>query len=152
VRVELSCVYCCLCLLVCATVVPIQTQACAEVRPWLSLKNGLQLRELLNTCVSRRTIYEMTKEGRLPVFRIGKERRRRFRKEDLDKVPHPVEHTANVEAFLDLTHIGGRSPYQRLAGVWAAFRFCCYSNHKNDKAGHDSQEAWNNAPVRYEKN
>lgn len=35
--------------------------------------------------VSKRTIYKLTKEGRLPAFRIGKERHRRFRKEDLDK-------------------------------------------------------------------
>ncbi|MBI2851354.1 MAG: helix-turn-helix domain-containing protein [Chloroflexi bacterium] len=37
--------------------------------------------------VSRRTIYKLTTEGRLPAFRIGEERHRRFRKEDLDKVP-----------------------------------------------------------------
>jgi excisionase family DNA binding protein len=36
-------------------------------------------------CVSKRTIYKLTKEGRLPAFRISKERHRRFRKEDLDK-------------------------------------------------------------------
>jgi excisionase family DNA binding protein len=54
-------------------------------------------------CVSRRTIYKLTKEGRLPAFRIGKERYRRFRKEDLDKVPRPGEEIANVEAFLKLS-------------------------------------------------
>jgi excisionase family DNA binding protein len=37
--------------------------------------------------VSKRTIYKLTEEGRLQAFRIGKERHRRFRKEDLDKVP-----------------------------------------------------------------
>ncbi|MDY6892236.1 MAG: excisionase family DNA-binding protein, partial [Chloroflexota bacterium] len=42
-------------------------------------------------CVSRRTIYKLTQDGRLPAFRIGKERHRRFRKEDLDKVPHAPE-------------------------------------------------------------
>jgi excisionase family DNA binding protein len=36
--------------------------------------------------VSKRTIYKLTEEGRLPAFRIGKERHRRFRKEDLDNV------------------------------------------------------------------
>ncbi len=41
--------------------------------------------------VSKRTIYKLSQEGRLPVFRIGKERHRRFRKEDLDKVPVPGE-------------------------------------------------------------
>jgi excisionase family DNA binding protein len=37
--------------------------------------------------VSKRTIYKLTQEGRLPAFLIGNERHRRFRKEDLDKVP-----------------------------------------------------------------
>jgi excisionase family DNA binding protein len=41
--------------------------------------------------VSKRTVYKLSKEGRLPAFRIGKERHRRFRKEDLDKVPIPGE-------------------------------------------------------------
>jgi len=54
-------------------------------------------------CVSRRTIYKLTKEGRLPAFLIGKERHRRFRKEDLDKVPRLGEETANVEALLNLS-------------------------------------------------
>jgi len=54
-------------------------------------------------CVSRRTIYKLTKEGRLPAFRIGKERHRRFRKEDIDKVPRPEEEIATVEALLKLS-------------------------------------------------
>ena len=54
-------------------------------------------------CVSRRTIYKLTKEGRLPAFRIGKERHRRFRKEDLDKVPRPGEEITNVETLLKLS-------------------------------------------------
>jgi excisionase family DNA binding protein len=54
-------------------------------------------------CVSRRTIYKLTKEGRLPAFRIGKERHRRFRKEDIDKVPRPGEEIANVDMFLKLS-------------------------------------------------
>jgi len=54
-------------------------------------------------CVSRRTIYKLTREGRLPAFRIGKERHRRFRKEDLDKVPRPGEEIADVEALLKLS-------------------------------------------------
>jgi len=54
-------------------------------------------------CVSRRTIYKLTKEGRLPAFRIGKERHRRFRKEDLDKVPRLGEDIANVEMLLKLS-------------------------------------------------
>jgi len=65
-------------------------------------------------CVSRRTIYKLTKEGRLPAFRIGKERHRRFRKEDIDKVPRPGEETANVEALLKLSAKADRV----LAEVW----------------------------------
>jgi len=65
-------------------------------------------------CVSRRTIYKLTREGRLPAFRIGKERHRRFRKEDIDKVPRPEEETANVEALLKLSAKADRV----LAEVW----------------------------------
>lgn len=54
-------------------------------------------------CVSKRTIYKLTKEGRLPAFRIGKERHRRFRKEDLDKALHPGEEIANLDRLLKLT-------------------------------------------------
>ena len=54
-------------------------------------------------CVSRRTIYKLTKEGRLPALRIGRQRHRRFRREDLDKVPRPGEEIANVEALLKLS-------------------------------------------------
>ena len=54
-------------------------------------------------CVSKRTIYKLTQEGRLPAFRIGKERHRRFRKEDLDKVPQPSKDTKNLGPLLTLT-------------------------------------------------
>ena len=54
-------------------------------------------------CVSRRTIYKLTREGRLPAFRIGMERHRRFRKEDLDKVPRSDEEARNMENMLVLT-------------------------------------------------
>ena len=54
-------------------------------------------------CVSKRTIYKLTQEGRLPAFRIGRERHRRFRKEDLDKAPRPGETTKNSGALLTLT-------------------------------------------------
>ncbi|MBA7614151.1 hypothetical protein ES703_21413 [subsurface metagenome] len=54
-------------------------------------------------CVSKRTIYKLTQEGRLPAFRIGRERHRRFRKEDLDKVPRPGEDTKNLGTLLTLT-------------------------------------------------
>ena len=54
-------------------------------------------------CVSKRTIYKLTKEGRLPAFRIGQERHRRFRKEDLDKVPRPSEEVETLERLTKLT-------------------------------------------------
>ena len=54
-------------------------------------------------CVSKRTIYKLTQEGRLPAFRIGQERHRRFRKEDLDKVPRLGEGTRESEGLLRLT-------------------------------------------------
>jgi excisionase family DNA binding protein len=54
-------------------------------------------------CVSKRTIYKLTKEGRLPAFRIGKERHRRFRKGDLDKALRPVDEVANLDRLLKLT-------------------------------------------------
>ncbi|MBI2861009.1 MAG: helix-turn-helix domain-containing protein [Chloroflexi bacterium] len=53
--------------------------------------------------VSKRTIYKLTKEGRLPAFRIGQERHRRFRKEDLDKVPRLADEERTAEALLKLT-------------------------------------------------
>jgi excisionase family DNA binding protein len=53
--------------------------------------------------VSKRTIYKLTKEGRLPAFRIGQERHRRFRKEDLDKVPRPSEEIRTLERLSKLT-------------------------------------------------
>jgi excisionase family DNA binding protein len=53
--------------------------------------------------VSKRTIYKLTKEGRLPAFRIGQERHRRFRKEDLDKVPRPSEEVRTLERIIKLT-------------------------------------------------
>jgi excisionase family DNA binding protein len=53
--------------------------------------------------VSRRTIYKLTKEGRLPAFRIGRERHRRFQKKDLDKVPRLVDEEKVTESPLELT-------------------------------------------------
>ncbi len=53
--------------------------------------------------VSRRTIYKLTKEGRLPAFRIGRERHRRFQKKDLDKVPRLIDEEKATENPLELT-------------------------------------------------
>ena len=54
-------------------------------------------------CVSKRTIYKLTQESRLPAFHIGHERHRRFRKEDLDKAPRPGADTKNLGRLLTLT-------------------------------------------------
>jgi excisionase family DNA binding protein len=53
--------------------------------------------------VSRRTIYKLTTEGRLPAFRLGQERHRRFRKEDLDRVPRAAEDARSPVDLLILT-------------------------------------------------
>ena len=65
------------------------------IKEWFKVEEAAEY-----LCVSRRTIYKLTKEGRLPAFRIGRERHRRFRKEDLDKVPQPGEETKNLELLL----------------------------------------------------
>ena len=52
--------------------------------------------------VSRRTIYKLTREGRLPAFRIGRERHRRFKKEDLDRVPRSGDEPRGLEGILNL--------------------------------------------------
>jgi excisionase family DNA binding protein len=55
-------------------------------KEWFTLEEAAEY-----LCISTRTIYKLTQEGRLPAFRIGQERHRRFRKEDLDKVPRSPE-------------------------------------------------------------
>ena len=70
----------------------------AITKEWFTVEEAAEY-----LCVSRRTIYKLTKEGRLPAFRIGKERHRRFRKEDIDKVPRPGEEIANTEMLLKLS-------------------------------------------------
>ena len=70
----------------------------AITKEWFTVEEAAEY-----LCVSRRTIYKLTKEGKLPAFRIGKERHRRFRKEDIDKVPRPGEEIANVEMLLKLS-------------------------------------------------
>ncbi len=72
--------------------------------------------------VSRRTIYKLTREGRLPAFRIGRERHRRFRKEDLDKVPRLGEETGNLKGILKLTAHADPA----LAEIWDNERDAAY--------------------------
>ena len=94
----------CLYLLTCARMVSgTNARLCGGIlmvitKEWFTVEEAAEY-----LCVSRRTIYKLTKEGRLPAFRIGKERHRRFRKEDIDKVPRPGEDIANVEMLLKLS-------------------------------------------------
>ncbi len=67
-------------------------------KEWFTVEEAAQY-----LCVSKRTIYKLTQEGRLPAYRIGRERHRRFRKEDLDKVPWTGEDAKNLENILVLT-------------------------------------------------
>ena len=73
-------------------------------------------------CVSKRTIYKLTKEGRLPAFRIGWERHRRFRKEDLDKVPRTPDTIKNLDAIMTLS----ASADPLLAEIWDNDRDAVY--------------------------
>ena len=54
-------------------------------------------------CVSRRTVYKLTQEGRLPAFHIGQKRHRRFRIEDLDKVPRAPDTCKDMDTLLAIS-------------------------------------------------
>jgi len=47
--------------------------------------------------VSKRTIYKWSSDGRLPAYLIGNSRHRRYRKDDLDKVPRPAYPQGSVD-------------------------------------------------------
>ncbi|MDO8579184.1 MAG: helix-turn-helix domain-containing protein [Dehalococcoidales bacterium] len=87
------------------------------IKEWFTVEEAAEY-----LCVSKRTIYKLTKEGRLPAFRIGKERHRRFQKENLDKVPRMYEETANVAALLKL--LASADPV--LAEAWNNERDAAY--------------------------
>jgi excisionase family DNA binding protein len=89
----------------------------AITKEWFTVEEAAEY-----LCVSRRTIYKLTKESRLPAFRIGRERHRRFRKEDLDKVPRPSGEIGNLEGLLKLT--AGVDPV--LAEIWDNERDAAY--------------------------
>jgi excisionase family DNA binding protein len=72
--------------------------AVAILKEWFTVEEAAEY-----LCVSKRTIYKLTKEGRLPAFRIGQERHRRFRKDDLDKVPRSSEEVETLERLTRLT-------------------------------------------------
>ncbi len=70
----------------------------AIAKNWFTVEDAAQY-----LCVSKRTIYKLTQEGRLPAYHLGRERHRRFRLEDLDKVPRIGEDAKNLENMLVLT-------------------------------------------------
>lgn len=47
--------------------------------------------------VSKRTIYKWSRHGRLPAYLIGNRRHRRYRKDDLDKVPRLADPQGSVD-------------------------------------------------------
>jgi len=70
----------------------------AIVKEWFTVDEAAEY-----LCVSRRTIYKLTSDGRLPAFSIGKQRHRRFRKEDLDRALRPRQEAASLDRLLKLT-------------------------------------------------
>ena len=56
--------------------------------------------------VSRRTVYKLCETSRLPTYVIGASQARRFKQDDLDKVPSPVSSKRRPKAeelFLSMT-------------------------------------------------
>ena len=75
--------------------------------------------------VSKRTIYKWCKDGRLATYRLGRERTRRFRREDLDSVPKLINSRGREdgeEALTLLTAVG--DPV--LAELWDNERDAAY--------------------------
>lgn len=67
--------------------------------------------------VSRRTVYRLSKEGRLRTYILGKERTRRFRKEDLDRVPQLLDNGAEGAQLEAMTALSATTD-PVLAGLW----------------------------------
>lgn len=88
----------------------------AVTKEWFTVEEAAEY-----LCVSKRTIYKLTEEGRLPTFRIGQERHRRFRKEDLDKVPRALR-AESLNSLLTLSSRG--DPV--LAELWDNERDAAY--------------------------
>jgi excisionase family DNA binding protein len=70
----------------------------AITKEWFTVEEAAEY-----LCVSRRTIYKLTKEGRLPAFHISEERHRRFRKEDLDRALRPNQEVGSLDILTKLT-------------------------------------------------
>lgn len=77
--------------------------------------------------VSRRTIYKLTKEGRLQAYLLGKERTRRFRKEDLDRGPRALERGAE-EGEVEAISILSSAADPVLAELWGNEKDAAYDS------------------------
>jgi excisionase family DNA binding protein len=84
----------------------------ADMKEWYTVDEAA---EYLG--VSRRTIYKMTKEGRLHTYLLSKERTRRIRKEDLDKVPCLLENEVEKQTKQVLTSLSAVTD-PALADLW----------------------------------
>ena len=79
------------------------------IKEWFTVEEAAEY-----LCVSKRTIYKLTKEGRLDAFRIGLERHRRFRKKDLDNEPQSLGSNRDMDLTMTLSAL--TDPV--LAGLW----------------------------------
>ncbi len=70
------------------------------VKEWFTVQEAAEY-----LSVSRRTVYKLTAEGRLNPFIIGKERYRRFRKQDLDAVPRLLSAAPAFTADTEATYL-----------------------------------------------
>jgi excisionase family DNA binding protein len=75
--------------------------------------------------VSRRTVYKLTKEGRLRTYLLGKERTRRFRKEDLDRALRPLETSVGRQEIESLTALSATAD-PVLAELWSNAKDAAY--------------------------
>jgi excisionase family DNA binding protein len=90
-------------MLVSANMIPIDVKYYRGL-PMVTIKEWFTVEEAAEYLrVSKRTIYKLTEEGRLPALRIGRERHRRFRKGDLDNVPRIADEKLTSEALLKLS-------------------------------------------------
>lgn len=75
--------------------------------------------------ISRRTVYNLSKESRLRTYVLGKERIRRFRKEDLDRVPRLLKNRDEDREIIALTGLSAASD-PVLADLWENDRDAAY--------------------------
>jgi len=79
------------------------------VKEWFTVEEAAEY-----LCISKRSVYKLAQENRLPAYLIGHERHRRFRKEDLDKVPRMAESLKSIDSIMTLSS----STDPVLAALW----------------------------------